>query len=623
MYLEGYWRGFSECAKPATFVYGARSVNLPPEVPTKMEKKKHAVNQPKQKVVSLPMDATFFFERAVRSLDRLHYEKALKYFRKAAEFEPQNPVNHCNLAGIQSEMGNYAESNRILQHILDQVDATMTECYFYMANNYANMEDFEAAERSILSYLEKDPHGQFLDEAEEMIELLGYELERPVQVTFIKSREGLFEHDKARAMLEEGRFVEAVRILQRVIKKHPEFTAARNNLALAYYYMGQFDKALETIEKVLELDNGNLHALCNLAIFYQHNGTKRQLIEVLDLLRKTYPFHNDHLFKLATTMGILGEHEAAYRLFRRLLKAGGESADDPCLHHYAAVSAYNTGRMESAAKLWRETEKLDPQSEIPKFYLSLLEKDEKKSSAKPTVSYHYHLPFEEQFRMIEKTAGVIPEQMQRDPLVRSSFFWALRHGDSETKLQVIQALGIIADSEVEAALREFVQEPGEDDYLKKVAFFVLRSMRASGPLKVALNGRRTKETSDKPLSSTLPVWEPKWQIVIDTALAKMDARYDIIQRHDMETLWVEFLTRVYPDVPRLGKTEGWAAALEYLTAKMHRRAISYDEVASRYETSVATVSKHAKQIDQACGLKEKMAAIFPKFASAVKHSGGE
>ena len=56
--------------------------------------------------------------------------------------------------------------------------------------------------------------------------------------------------------------------------------------------------------------------------------------------------------------------------------------------------------------------------------------------------------------------------MKRDPLVRSSFFWALRHGDRHTKLQVIQALGLIADNEVKDALRDFIVEPEEDDYLE-------------------------------------------------------------------------------------------------------------------------------------------------------------
>lgn len=576
-----------------------------------MAKKKHVAKTKKRNVITVQMDATFFFERAVHSLDRNRYDKALKYFRRAVEFEPDNPVNHCNLAGVLSETGDYEESNRILQQIVEQIDPSMTECYFYMANNYANMENYEAAEEALVYYLEHDPNGHFLEESEEMMELLGYELERPTKLTSIKSREGLFEHDKARTLLEEGKFSEAVRILEKLVKKSPDFLAARNNLALAYYYMGLFDKALAAIRQVLELAPDNLHALCNLAIFHQHNGDQEQLNELLLCLRKTYPMHYDHVFKLATTMGILSEHETAYRLFRRLLKTG-ESGLDPCLYHYTAVAACNIGKYAEAEKLWRTVEKLDPGTDIPRYYMEQMKEAE--NGSKKALGYHYHLPFEEQFRVLEKAAEGIPDHMKRDPLVRSSFFWALRHGDVETKLQVIQAFGIIADSEVEDALREFLLDPEEDEYLKKVAIFVLRSMRAKEPIYVNLDGRETPLASS-PWSPNLPVWKDKWQEVMEAALHKMDKRYDMIQQHDLETLWVEFLTRVYPDAPKIGKVEGWAAALEYLTAKMHRREISYHEVSLRYGISVTTVSKNVKIIDRACGLKEKMDAIFPKLSS--------
>lgn len=577
-----------------------------------MARKKHVAATKKRNVITVQMDATFFFERAVHSLDRNRYDKALKYFRRAVEFEPDNPVNHCNLAGVLSETGDYEESNRILQHIVEQIDPSMTECYFYMANNYANMENYEAAEEALVYYLEHDPNGHFLEESEEMMELLSYELERPTKLSSIKSREGMFEHDKARTLLEEGKFSEAVRILEKLVKKSPEFLAARNNLALAYYYMGLFDKALAAIRQVLELEPGNLHALCNLAIFHQHNGDEEHLGELLVSLRKTYPMHYDHVFKLATTMGILSEHETAYRLFRRLLKTG-ESGLDPCLYHYTAVAACNIGKYAEAEKLWRTVEKLDPGTDIPRYYLEQMK--EVAGGNQKTLGYHYHLPFEEQFRVLETAADGIPDHMRRDPLVRSSFFWALRHGDVETKLQVIQAFGIIADSEVEDALREFLLDPEEDEYLKKVAIFVLRNMRAKEPIFVNLDGRETPLAST-PWSPNLPLWKDEWQEVMETALRKMEKRYDMIQQHDLETLWVEFLTRVYPDVPKIGKVEGWAAALEYLTAKMHRREISYHEVSVRYGVSVTTVSKHVKVIDRTCGLKEKMDAIFPKLATS-------
>ncbi|MBU7317693.1 tetratricopeptide repeat protein [Paenibacillus oleatilyticus] len=582
-----------------------------------MEKKKRVLPKPSTNVIPMKMDATFFFEKAVQSLDRYHYDKALKYFRRAAEYEPENPVNHCNLAGLLSEMGNYEESNRILQHVLDRIDPTMTECYFYMANNFANMENYESAEKAIIHYLENDPTGQFLEESEEMMELLSYELDRPAKLSTIKSREGLFDHDRARSMLEEGKFSEAVRLLENIISKHTDFMAARNNLALAYYYMGHFDKSVDMIRQVLVMEPGNLHALCNLAIFYQHFGDRESLAELLEVLRKTYPFHQDHVFKLATTMGILNEHEKAFRLFKRLLKTG-EAGLDPCLFHYTAVAAYNTGRYEEAQRQWKQAEKFDPGSEIPKFYLSLLDKH-REETRKPPVSYHYHLPFEEQFRGLERAEGGLPEHMKRDPLVRSSFFWALRHGDGDTKLQVIQAFGLIADDEVKDALTEFIMLPDEDDYLKQVAIFVLRSIGMKEPLNAMLNGKPTT-VAPSPFSPGLPVWESKWQTIMETALRHMARRYDMVQQYDLQTLWVEYLSRVFPNVPKMTKVEGWAAALEYLTAKMHRRPISYQEAAQRYGVSVATVSKNAKLIDDACGLKEKMDAIFKKLTGMESQS---
>ncbi|TVY10307.1 tetratricopeptide repeat protein [Paenibacillus cremeus] len=577
-----------------------------------MEKKKRLSPGPRTKVVPMKMDATFFFEKAVQSLDRYHYDKALKYFRRAAEYEPENPVNHCNLAGLLSEMGNYEESNRILQNVLDQIDPAMTECYFYMANNFANMENYESAEKAIIHYLENDPTGQFLEESEEMMELLSYELDRPTKLTTIKSREGMFEHDRARSLLEEGRFSEAVRLLEKIIKKHPDFMAARNNLALAYYYMGHFDKSVQMIRQVLEMEPGNLHALCNLAIFYQHFGDQDSLSELLEVLRKTYPFHQDHVFKLATTMGILSEHDKAFRLFKRLLKTG-EAGLDPCLFHYTAVAAYNTGRYEEAERQWKQAEKFDSGSDIPKFYLNQLKKS-RTEDVKPQVSYHYHLPFEEQFRGLARNAEGLPEHLKRDPLVRSSFFWALRHGDMNTKVQVIQAFGLIADDEVKDALMEFIVQPEEDDYLKKVAIFVLRRIGVKEPLTAVLEGE-SMQVATSPLSSALPVWDPRWQLVLETALLQMAGRYDMVQQYDLETLWADYLSRVFPSVPKITKAEAWAAALEYLTAKMHRRPITFQEAADRYGISVATVSKNAKLIDQACGIREKMDAILGMHAS--------
>lgn len=583
-----------------------------------MDNKKRLVKRPRnRKVIALSMDAAFFFERAVESLDRYRYDKALKYFRRAAEYDPDNPVNYFNIAGILSEMGNFEESNQVLRQILERFSRELTECYFYMANNYANMELFEQAEQALARYLEEDPDGIYLEESEEMLEFLSMELNRPIQIRNIKSREEFFQHDRARALLEDGKFAEAARLLEKIVRKHPGFTAARNNLALAYYYTGQFDRCLRLIDEVLRQEPGNIHAMCNLAIVYQHTGQREPLRRVKERLAKTVPFQPDHLFKLATTMGILEEHELAYRHFRRLIQKEGHV--DPFLYHYAAAAACNTGRFAIALKYWREAEKLDPDSPVPKFYMEYVEPWRESeqphavsAESVPKARYQYLLPFEEALRYTNARDGRLTDDWQRDPLLRASLLWALRRGEEQEKLTAIKAIGKRRDPELEAELRRLLTDPDEDDYLKRVAVLGLRRMGVKDALEAVLDGKKARIEADA-VTTSLPVWLDVWQQVMDAALCRMGDRYDMIQQHDLQILWVEYLSRTYPAVPRMVKPEAWAAALEYLTAKMHRRAISFRDVSDRYSVSVSTVRKNVERIDERCGVREKMKAVFPQF----------
>ncbi|WP_339834554.1 tetratricopeptide repeat protein [Paenibacillus sp. FSL R7-0272] len=563
-------------------------------------------------IIPIHLDASFFFERAVRSLDRNHVDKALKYFRKAVEYEPENPVNHCNMAGILSEKGDYKASNAILAHVLDVVDPSMTECYFYMANNYANMDQFEEAERALVTYLEEDTQGQFMTEAEEMMELLYYELDRPAKLNRIKSRQGVVEHDQARELLEEGKFAQAAELLEGMSPDYPDYLAARNNLALAYYYMGLFSKAKETIADVLEQEPGNLHALCNLAIFYQNENRTDQVLLLIKKLRAIVPFQHEQVYKLATTMGILGQHDAAYIHFRRLLK-GEETATDPALAHYAAVAAFNTERYDIAKRLWHHVNKLDPGSEVARYYLDGLEAVIQGVQEPSKLSYHYHLPFDEQFKQWEDYGNGIPEEMKNDPLIRSSFFWALRHGDQATKLQVIHALGMIGDYEVQQALQLFIDEPGEEPTLVKAAQAVLHDLQrvehpelnaeVSQPLTPEAEALKTvPKVSKKEITGIRLGKEtsPHWQAVVDRALQMSEARAELQQ--EMERIWTDYVSRVRPDLSGSKQIEGWAAGLEYLASKNRSRPVTYQSIAERYGISASTVSKYARQLNQICSV---------------------
>lgn len=601
-------------------------------------------------VIPLNMDATFFFERALRSLDRMRYEKALKYFRRATELEPDNPESHCNMAGILSEMGEFEQSNAILSKILTEIDPGMTECYFYMANNYANMEDFEAAETALAQYLEKDPHGQYIEEAEEMMDLLGLELNRPVRDVQAGGNEEWFEHDRARLMLESGKFAEAAELLEAIVKKRPDLLAARNNLALSYFYMGEYERSLGQIRSVLRKDPGNLHARCNLAIFCRHFGYKAELASLVEGLRKLVPYHPEHVFKLAATLGMLDEHDAAYAHFRRLLREG-EGSGDPGFCHYAAVAAVGSGRRAEAYRWWSRAAKLDGRGSVAAFWLDEWhQREEAGGKWECLPSYYYLMPFEEQLRIAEMAGESYAGMAEHNPHVTASLVWTLEHGDADGKRKAVAAAarllavklpgekaggvralagaasmaivprdraiirpiggnaapgvpgnvepplrdGVNRASfpEVRAALERLAADPAERSDLKRLAGRVLAVLDVAAARSVGGRSRR----------------ERNWQAVVETALANAD-HLDPIQRQDLQTLWMQFLARTYPEGPTIVKAEGWAAALEYLTARMHGKPVTCRALSLRYGVSPKTISRHAKTIDEACGLREKMEQI--------------
>ncbi|MBA4496205.1 tetratricopeptide repeat protein [Paenactinomyces guangxiensis] len=561
-----------------------------------MKKSQIGLDSKNKKVVRLQLDAGFFFERAVRSLDRHRYDKAVKYFRLAMEKEPDNPVNHCNLAGVLSELGRYEESNEILETVLTDVDPDLYECLFYMANNSTNMGEYELAEDYLLEYLSLDPEGEYAEDAEEMLEMVAYEMGRPPREPVPAALPAYMQkHEEARLHLEEGRFLQAIELLEELVEEKPDFLAASNNLALAYYYTGRMEEAMKCIGRVLEADPANLHALCNLAVLSCHMGEGEVGRQIIDTLKKLVPFHKEHTYKLATTLGILGEHPVAFELFVRLLKV--EDQPDASLYHYAAAAACNTGRLSLAQKYWKKASALDPDSDVARFYLGQIDEWlNRGETVIPTVSYHYHLPFEEQMMRVDQDGSnhYLIAQLKSNPLLRSSFFWALDHGDHQTKLQVLHVLGWVGDSEVEQLLRQFLLRPEEDDELKKAALLILRHLQAQPPYVVWLEDRMVElgeEESTEPVQSR----EERWGQVLECCLSGMK-EYSTRQQSDAKMLWSEFTRKQLPDLPIVRKVEAWAAAFEYVVAKHHGLSLTQTRVAEKYEVSPSTVARNVKQL---------------------------
>ncbi len=529
----------------------------------------------KATVVDFMRDARFFVERGLRSLHRYDYEKALRCFRRAIDLEPTNAEYHCHLASVLAETGQFEASNDILYEIIEKWNADMVEVYFFMANNYANLEDYQMAEEMAIRYLESG-QGTYREEAEELLDYIYFELDMPPRHIMPISDDDVYgKHEMARRCLEEGRFLEAVNILQTIIDTDPTFMPAWNNLSLAYYYVGDFEQAMVTIERTLEREPGNLHALCNLAVLLSHHNQAAELVHLLSILKKVKPFHQEHIYKLATTMGVLGQHEDAYQLYQRMMKTG--RPQEACTYHYAAISAYLSDHTAQAVRWWQKVKQLDPESGVADYYLEMVKADEG-GQTKQLIPYHYQHPMREV--ALEKVNVTCVEDFKNDPMIRASLLWALQHGKDDVKHTVLQTLALIGDDEAESAIRQFYYHTSNEQ-LQKLALLALAEMGASLP------------SSVPPQQSTpAAAEENNVEDFIQLHLAK--------EEHQTCSDWCLRVWQHYRQSDQfqqpVRKAVAWVAALEYLYGIAAKQKQTQTALAKKYGVSPATVAKCVKAL---------------------------
>ncbi len=136
---------------------------------------KKKIEEQGNKVVNFQKDASYYFEKGNMYYKRNNMDKALMFFRKTIEAEHDNPLNHYNVACLLSKMGNLSEANDIFDFIVEELDSTMTECYFLMAVNYGLLEDLENTKICLKKYLRNSPQGEMALEAEDLLDAISEE----------------------------------------------------------------------------------------------------------------------------------------------------------------------------------------------------------------------------------------------------------------------------------------------------------------------------------------------------------------------------------------------------------------------------------------------------------------
>ncbi|MDN7247285.1 tetratricopeptide repeat protein [Planococcus shenhongbingii] len=310
-----------------------------------------------ENVLSFIPTGEYYYKKALKELQREQYPKAHKYLQRATELSPKDPDIWVQFGIVLMEMQEFGPAMEALRTAYD-LDQYKTETLFFLAEVNAHMGMFLEARNFAKKYVENDVQGQYAAEALEIIDFAEQEDWQLFDDDGeAQDSEHFYQQEKARRLMEEGNFLEAIKLLESLIEEKPDFWGAHNNLALAYFYIGETEMAKALLHDVLRRNTGNLHALCNLAVFHYYEKNE-ELEDVLDLLKKIQPYVFEHRYKLGATFALVGKYKEAYRWLRSLQKRGFDG--DPAFYFWLSHAAYHSGHEDIAKQAWKHLTQMDP-----------------------------------------------------------------------------------------------------------------------------------------------------------------------------------------------------------------------------------------------------------------------
>lgn len=313
-----------------------------------------------ENVLSFIPTGEYYYKKALKELQRDNYPKAHKYLQRATELNPEDPLIMMQFGTVLMEMQEFEQAMDVLR-MAQKLDPEETDILFFLSEVHAHMGLFLDARKYAKKYVETAVQGKYAEEAMEIIDFAEQEdWQLFDDEGEAQDSESFYLQEKARRLMEQGNFTDAISMLEELIVEKPDFWGAHNNLALAYFYIGETEKAKALLHDILKRNTGNLHALCNLAVFHYYEKND-ELEDMLDLLKKIQPYVFEHRYKLGATFALVGKYKEAFRWLRSLQKRGFDG--DPAFYFWLSHAAYHSNHEDIARQAWRQLTAMDPGKE--------------------------------------------------------------------------------------------------------------------------------------------------------------------------------------------------------------------------------------------------------------------
>lgn len=138
--------------------------------------------------------------------------------------------------------------------------------------------------------------------------------------------QALREFNRGSALLEQYRYADAAKALEKAVEAFPDWTAARFNLGVAYLNMqadksavGVLDKARKAFEDVVTAEPGNLHALYCLGLYHQFLMHNKEALAYFEKVQKADPRDPHVAYKCAEVLSALRRNDDAIKMLEHAI----------------------------------------------------------------------------------------------------------------------------------------------------------------------------------------------------------------------------------------------------------------------------------------------------------------
>ncbi|MBC5637869.1 hypothetical protein H8S33_13745 [Ornithinibacillus sp. BX22] len=309
----------------------------------------------------------FYFAKGVESFRKRKFDIALKWLTKAVDAAPDNPLYQCQMSIIYTETGSFHKANQILTNVLQSTGDQYVDCYYLLANNYAHLGLLNDAKKFAVSYLDKEPDGDFSEDAKALLQLIEIdddfdedEWELDEEDELLVYQETVFHH------LENNEWDKALALLEEMILLFPDHKIAHHEYTFALFFSGRREEAIEKELELFKEDSNSLYSHTNLAVFYYETGYMEEYEKHIRALLNIYPMHEQQKLRIAVTLARTGLYNEAFTRFRMLDKAVVKSHIS--YYRWYSMTIYHLGEPSKALSIWEEGcrrhQRLSPQ-EVP------------------------------------------------------------------------------------------------------------------------------------------------------------------------------------------------------------------------------------------------------------------